>query len=129
MRRHESGFNLKKYDLIHFSRTLKRFNMKAALCVTDTEIPSKDEVCILRVILDPALRWNAQLQTVEVKAVQQLNALRSLTGSTWGSSIKVMRRVYTAIIRPTLTFRCNAWYTPSGIPDHRKRFMNKLQVI
>jgi len=54
--RHGSGFNLKKYDLIHFSRTPKRFSMGAAVQIAGQEIRLKDSVRVLGVILDPALR-------------------------------------------------------------------------
>ena len=40
-----------------------------------------------------------------------------------------MRRVYTATIRPAVIYGCNAWYTPEGVPGHRKGIANKLQAI
>ena len=40
-----------------------------------------------------------------------------------------MQRVYTAAVRPSLTYGCNVWYTPKGLPGHRKGTANRLQAI
>jgi ribonuclease HI/exonuclease III len=127
--RHGSSFDLKKYDLIHFSRTPKRFRMDATVQLASHDIRPKDSVRVLGVILDPTLRWHAHLRAVEAKAAQQLNALKSLTGSIWGSSMEAIRKVYTATVRPAITFGCNAWYMPAGLPEHRKGLAKNLQAI
>ena len=48
----------------------------------NVEIHPKTEVRILDIYLDPALRWKPHLRAVEAKAVSQLNALKTITGST-----------------------------------------------
>jgi ribonuclease HI len=103
--------------------------MKASLNIANTELEPSTEVRVLGVILDPALRWNPQIRAVEAKAASQIKALRSITGSTWGSSMTEMQRVYATVVRPSLTFGCNTWYTPKGLPGHRKGLVNKLQSI
>src|SRR5271155_5035813 len=37
--------------------------------------------------------------------------------------------VYTAAIRPSILYGCNAWYCPSDTPGHRKGVAAKLQAI
>ena len=109
--RHGSSFNIKKYDLIHFSRSPKRFNMKASINITtanaNVEVLPKIEVRILGVYLDPALRWKPHLRAVEAKAISQLNALKTITGSTWGAPLETGLRVYTAAIRPAILYSCS----------------------
>ena len=41
-KRHGSTFDPKKSHLIYFSRTPKRFNMKASLCLMNSQILPKD---------------------------------------------------------------------------------------
>jgi hypothetical protein len=79
--------------------------------------------------LDPALRWGAHLRAVEAKAVHQVNALKSLTGSTWGMSTEAALRVYTGAVRPAVIYGSNAWYRPEGTPGHRKGVAGKLQAV
>jgi hypothetical protein len=40
-----------------------------------------------------------------------------------------MQRVYTVTVRPSITYDCNAWYTPTGLPEYRKLVARKLQAI
>jgi ribonuclease HI len=129
--RHGSAFNTKKYDLIHFTRTPKRFNMKANINIaaTNTKVEPKTDVRVLGVQLDPALRWKPHLRAVEARAVHRLNALKTLTGSTWGASLEAGLRVYTAAVRPAILFGCSTWYSPEGTPEHRKGIARELQAI
>jgi len=83
-RRHGSTFDLKKYDLIHFSRTPKRVNMLADMDIASSghNLKPKGNVRVLGVQLDPALRWKPHLLAVEARAVHHLSALKTITGST-----------------------------------------------
>ena len=45
---------------------------------------SVGDIRILGVRLDSTLRWQAHIRAVEAKAVHMVNALRTITGSTWG---------------------------------------------
>jgi hypothetical protein len=93
---------------MHFTRTSKRFNLKIGIYIAGIELKSKNQIKVLGIQLDPALRWNSQLKAVEARAVHQLNALKSIIGSTWGSSAVKMQRVYTATVRPSIMYSCNA---------------------
>ncbi len=79
---HGSTFSLKKYELIHFTHTPKRFNLKASIQVTGTELIPKDQIKVLGIQLNSVLQWNPQLKAVEAHAVHQLNTLKLITGST-----------------------------------------------
>ena len=76
---------MKKYDLIYFSKSLKRFNMKAKINIitvnTNVKIHLKTEVRILGVYFNLALRWKPHLRVVEAKVVSQFNALKIIIGS------------------------------------------------
>jgi hypothetical protein len=55
--------------------------MDVGLTLGGKEVLPVDRVKILGVILDPALRWNQHLKAVEMRAVRQLSALKSIIGS------------------------------------------------
>jgi len=79
--RHGSSFDFKKYKLIHFTRTPRRFNINASLVLNGKEVLPVDKVKVLGVILDPALKWNHHLKAIETRAIRQLSALKSIIGS------------------------------------------------
>jgi hypothetical protein len=126
---HGSKFNTEKYELIHFTRTPKRFNMKAKVKITGQEIEPAADIKILGVRLDTALKWGAQLKAIETQAARTLNALKSITGSTWGMSTGPALQIYTAMARSAITYGANAWYTPACLPGARKSVTKKLQAI
>jgi ribonuclease HI len=128
-RRHGAAFDPAKYDLIHFSRAPKRFNMKATLRIDNATLEPKSEIRVLGVQLDPSLRWKPHLRAVEARAVHHLNALKTITGSTWGSSLEAGLKVYTTASIPSLLNGCGTWYSPQGTPEHRKGVAAKLQAI
>jgi exonuclease III len=128
-RRHGSKFNPQKYELIHFTRKPKRYNMDASMEIDGQTIQPTGDVRILGVQLDSALRWKPHLRTLEAKAERTLNALKTTTGSTWGMSMEASRKLYAAVARPTITFGAGAWYTPDGIKGHRKTTALKLKAI
>jgi ribonuclease HI len=117
------------YELIHFSRTPRRFNMEAQVNLGVTQVNPSTAVRVLGIILDPKLKWQPHMRSVEAKLVHQLNALKTITGSTWGASQEVGRKVYNAVVRPTITYRCNTWYTPATIKGARKGVAAKLQSM
>jgi hypothetical protein len=131
--RHGSAFNAKKYDLIHFSRTPKRFNMSAEINITasntSVKVKPKANIRVLGVQLDPALRWRPHLRAVEARAVSHLNALKTITGSTWGASLETGLRVYAAVTRPAILYGCSIWFSPEDTPEYRKGVARELQAI
>jgi hypothetical protein len=68
-KRHSSEFLVKKYELIHFSRTPRRFNMEASIDLNTNLVRLRPEVRILEVLLDLKLRWNAYLRAVKARVV------------------------------------------------------------
>ena len=56
--------------------------MNANLTFRGKDIRLINYIKMLRVILNPVLKWNHHLKAVKTRAVHQLNALKSITGST-----------------------------------------------
>jgi Reverse transcriptase (RNA-dependent DNA polymerase) len=55
-KRHGSKFNPQKYDLIHFTRRPRRYNMDASLTIKGQQINPSADIRILGVRLDSVLR-------------------------------------------------------------------------
>ena len=125
-RRHGSKFNPDKYELLHLIRTPKRFNMKASIKIGTKEVHPAQDIRILGVRVDSALKWKAQLRTVETHAIRMLSALQSITGSTMGYGTCASRLIYISMIRPAMLYGASAWYTPEGA---RKGVANKLKSL
>ena len=53
---HDTKFSKLKHELIHFSRTSKRFNMSACAELASHQVESKTDIKVLRVQLDSKLR-------------------------------------------------------------------------
>jgi len=128
-RKHGSQFCPDKYELIHFSRTKKKFNMSAEVRLEGQSVGPKTDIRILGVRLDSALRWQAHMRAVEAKAVHLVNALRTITGSTWGCSLEAGKQVYETAVRPAITYAASVWHAPEGVKGHRKGIRAKLQKI
>src|SRR5271168_4880538 len=106
-------FAPQKYELIHFSRKTKKFNMQASIQIGETEKRPSQSVRILGFWVDPKLKWTAHWKELEKKAAGQLRAMARLTASTWGASFIKARQVYTAVVRPALTYGAAIWHTPT----------------
>jgi hypothetical protein len=66
---------------------------------------------VLGVWVDRKLKWTAHVQEAARKGAAQFEAMSRVVGSTWGPSFSRTRLLYTAVVRPTLTYGCNIWAT------------------
>jgi hypothetical protein len=84
--KHGMQFAPQKYELIHFSRKYKKFNMQASIQIGEMEKCPSQSVRILGIWVDPKLKWTAHWKELQRKAAGQAGALARLTASTWGAS-------------------------------------------
>jgi hypothetical protein len=110
-RRYGMSFAPDKYSLVHFTRQ-RRFNCEYPVDLGDTVIFPTQDVRVLGVWLDPKLNWNAHVREVKQKLSQQINAVRLTTASTWGATLRRARHIYTAVVRPTITYGSAVWHEP-----------------
>ncbi|KAG0155486.1 hypothetical protein PDIDSM_1063 [Penicillium digitatum] len=68
----------------------------------------------LGVWLDKYLDFSTHRRKIPAKGASSLEALRGISGSTWGSSLVAMRRVYQAVIIPQMLWGLSAWYCPAA---------------
>ena len=99
--------------MIHFSRKTRKFNMQASIHIGEIEKNPSQSVRILGIWVDPKLKWTAHWKQLQEKASKQIGALTRVTASTWGASFIRARQVYTAVVRPALTYGAAIWHTPT----------------
>ena len=128
-RTHGAKFAPKKYELIHFAKRPKDFNMQATIRIGDTEKVATDHVRVLGVQIDSRLKWGPHIARIEKKFATQSLAINRISTSTWGASFKMARLVYSSVVRPAITFGASVWYTPQGIETARKTIDKKLEIL
>lgn len=112
-RRYSSAFTLKKYELIYLARNPKKLNMAAAITVAGETIASKTDIRVPDVQIDTKLRWGPHIKKIQGKMVTQTHAPTKIAASTWGASFTRARQVYSAVVRPAITYRSTVWHSPS----------------
>lgn len=113
--RHEVDFASQKYELIHLFRTRKKFDMKINIQLSNLIKHSIAKIRVLRLWLDFKLRWDEHKKEILVKMKTQTNALERITNSTWDLSLLQTKRVYTAVIRSSLTHAATVWHVSEEI--------------
>lgn len=128
-KRHGSQFNPGKYELIHFTRTPRRFDIEHGVQIQGRVIRPAEAIRVLGVHIDAKLRWKHHLRAVESQATRILGAFQSISGSTWGASLQACRQLYMAVARPAITYGAHAWHTPDGCQGAQKGVVKKLRAI
>ena len=77
--------------------------------VGDTYITLTNEVKLLGVTLDNKLNFNSHIEKITNKCISTLMQCKRAIGPTWGLSPKVCRWIYTAVVRPTLSYCAVVW--------------------
>ena len=115
--RHGTVFAPEKYELIHLSRRTKRFNMRATMRIGDVSVAPKTQMRVLGLHLDPKLNWGSHIRSVKAKMATQTMALSRIAASTWGASFAKARQIYSAVIRPAITYASTIWHEPTDKLD------------
>jgi hypothetical protein len=127
--RHGAAFAPQKYQLIHFTRSRKTHNLQATVNIRGFQGNPVPNLRLLGVQVDSKLRWGPHLKKAAEKGITQLQSLQRLCKSTWGASFLKARHLYTAVVRPVLTFGSKVWDTPEGIPGRRKGLTKPIEKV
>jgi hypothetical protein len=126
--RHGAVFAPAKYELIHLTRSPKRFNMTATINIDSTTITPKTDIRVLGLQIDTKLRWGPHVRKIQGKMIGQSMALSKISTSTWGATFARARQVYTAVVRPAITYGSAVWHTPKEVKNV-KSSTNKLTIM
>lgn len=103
--------------------------MTATINITNTTLSFKPDIQILRVQLDTKLKWHAHVKEIEKKMTKQTLALAKLTTSTWGATFARAQHIYTAVVRPAMTYGSAVWHAPKELKKTSKSMENRLSVV
>ena len=79
--------------------------MTATINIANTVLEPKPNIWILGIQIDIKLKWHAHIREVEKKMTKQTLALAKITTSTWEATFSKARHVYTAVVRPAMTYK------------------------
>ena len=117
-------FNASKTKAMLFTRQTKNV-VKPILTMNGNIIEYVDTFKYLGIIFDSKLSWQPHIKALANKAKATTFITRRMVGKQWGLNPRTVRWMYTAIIRPILTYGCVAWV--SGL--RRKDNVNKLTQV
>ena len=80
---------------------------------------------LIGVALDSKLTWKPHINRITRKAATALMQCRQIVGKTWGIKRSVMKWIYTAMIRPSMSYACVSW--ASGL--NKKYLVRKLTKV
>ncbi len=83
VRTHDATFASEKYELTHFTRKSKRFNMMTSIQIESSVIKSKSDAQVLKMQLNTKLQWDVHLQQIETNYVTRMLTLSHLKVFTW----------------------------------------------
>ena len=126
--RHGAAFAPQKYQLIHFTRS-RRHNLQATIQIQGFEGHPVQSLRLLGVWVDTKLQWGPHIKKAAEKGIQQLQSLQRLCKSTWGASFQKARHLYTAVVRPAITFGCPVWSNPEGTKGHNNSLTKPLEEV
>jgi hypothetical protein len=126
-RRHGASYAPEKYILVHFIKARTKHNHTCPLILPTSMIHPSPSAHVLGVILDKKLCWQPHLHHIKLKLATQTNILSRLTASTLGVSLRLLKLLYTAVVRLAITTGCPAWWAPPSTPFFRKGMGEELK--
>jgi exonuclease III len=125
---HRAKFAPDKYEVIHLTRTPKRFNLKATPFLGGLRKEPKGDIRVLGVQIDAKLRWGPHMAKVREKAASQLLATSRITASTWGAGFAKAKLIYSTVVKPSILYGAGVWYSPQGSAQNTKRADQRLDT-
>ena len=107
---HDATFASEKYELMHFTRKLKRFNTMTSIQIESSVIKSKSDVWVLKMQLNMKLQWDAHLRQIKTNHITRMLILSYLEVFTWEAIFTKAKQVYSAVVRSEIAFKASVWH-------------------
>ena len=127
--RHGFKFNERKYELIHFLRIFKKYNMNVNMTLRKHRVSASTDLRILRIQLNFKLRWRSHFRQMKTKLMNRHNAINIIENSIWNTSFAISKQKYIVIEKSMLIHEIVVWYTSFEVKDSRKEIIFKLKII
>ena len=96
--------------------------------IIDTQIiKPKPNIKVLGLQIDTKLKWEAHIQKIQKKIINQSMTLTKISTSTWGATFSKARQVYTAVVCPAMTYGSSIWHIPKDIK--KSSSSDKLAIL
>jgi hypothetical protein len=109
-RRHEIVFASIKYELIHLSRNIAKFDMQTSIKICDVVKQSFSHLRVLNVQIDNKLKWDVHLRSVQKKMFTQILILSRLIAFMWKACFSRIKLIYSTIIRSIIIYDFIIWH-------------------
>ncbi len=109
-RRHEIVFASIKYELIHLTKNIAKFDMQTSIKICDVVKQFFNHVRVLNVQIDNKLKWDAHFWSVQKKMITQILILSRLIAFTWKACFSRIKLIYTTIIRSIIIYDFITWH-------------------
>ncbi|RKL20549.1 hypothetical protein BFJ72_g15022 [Fusarium proliferatum] len=86
----------------------------------------------LGLIMDTTLTWKQHIDEVQRKVTKTVNALSMLGGSTWGATMRELRKIYKGVAVPQMMYACSAWSNANWRTrdkPYTEKTLSKLQSL
>lgn len=103
LERHRLQISVLKSAAVIFRKGKSRKQYANVRCNSEY-IPWKHEVKYLGVTINQTLNWRTHVDTVIKKAERGINVMKAVSGTWWGADPKVLKLIYTGLVRPHLDF-------------------------
>jgi hypothetical protein len=124
--RHEFVFVSIKYELIHFIKNSKKFDMMITIKIDSNTIQSRIDIRVLDVQIDTRLKWDSHVRKIQEKMTKQIMILTKLSIFIWRTIFRKTRVLYIFVVRSIFTYDVFVWHM---LKDKKSRMINKFAII
>jgi hypothetical protein len=96
--RHEFVFISIKYELIHFVKNSKKFDMTITIKIDSNTIQSKIDIRIFDVQIDIRLKWNSHVRKIQEKMTKQIIIFTKLSIFIWKTIFRKTQILYIFVV-------------------------------
>ena len=93
------------------------------LCINNQQIPQEKQTKFLGVTFDQNFNWNEHINNLLANCNRDLNIIRILSNTRWGSNKEMLLILYKSLIKSNLLYGSEAWSDTSATNK------NKLKTI
>lgn len=118
---HACQFDLKKFQLVHFTRNRRKYQPTPVQIGEVTVTPSSSAK-LLGIIFDQELRWKEQADRAVAKGTASLLAVMRLTRPSFGLPHRLVRQLIVGVVFPRVEYGLSVFYQPvrESISSRRK---------
>jgi hypothetical protein len=124
--RHEFLFASIKYELIHFIKNWKKFDMTITIRIDSNTIQSRIDIRVLDVQIDTRLKWDSHVRKIQETMTKQIMIFTKLSIFIWRAIFRKTRMLYIFVVRFVLIYDVFVWHM---LKNKKSKMINKLAVI